>query len=206
MPGDLASGFYGMSNPVKSALGAVNVAVPGDQRACSNGEVLGLGGLSDGALAATGVLCAVPIPVDVGQTITKVSVYVGGQAEGTGTHAFAAIYSGIAVPALLRQSTDLTGATAVGPVNARFDFTLSTPYMITATDAPNGFIYAGVAVTATTVPTVASSATPTAINYQLGANSPLFLSLTAGSALGATAAATIASPAAKAVAPIITLS
>lgn len=205
MPGDLASGFYPLSSPIKAALGMVNALQSGDGPARSNAEYLGFGGWTDGALAATGVLAAVAIPVDWGQQFTKVSIFVGATGEGTGSHAFAALYSGIAVPALLAQSADTTGATAIA-ASARFDFTLASTVLASPTNAPNGFLYAGVAITATQVPTAAVVSTPTAVGYQLSTNAPLFFSATAGSALGATAAATIASPTAKAVAPIVVLS
>lgn len=200
---DLASGKYPEANPYVSLLAGLNNVVNPTVPYFSNMSY-GFGNITDGALAATGVGCFVPIPVDVGSVISKVSILAGATAEATGTHMFAAIYSGIAVPALLAQSADNVGAAAVG-ASARFDFTLATAQLITSALAPSGFIYAGLAVTAGTVPTAASVATPTGINYQWTTTSPLFLSLTAGSALGATAAATIASPAAKAVAPIVIL-
>lgn len=200
---DLVRGKYPITHPFSKLWGTFN-ASQSDLAVRSNAEWFGLSGISDGALAATGVAAAVPVPVEPGDTFTKLRLFVGAAAEATGTHAYVALYSGIAVPALLSQSVDATGATAVGPVNAPFDFTLPST-TITQAQAPNGYIYASIAITATTVPTVMAVGTPTAVGYQLFTNAPLFFSATHGSGLVGVAPATIASPAAKAVAPIVAL-
>lgn len=200
---DLLSGGYAQSNPLRALLGQLANTAQGNLAARSNIE-WGIGNPSDGALAGTGVSAAVPIPVDYGQIITKVSILVGATAEGTGTHAFMALYSGIATPALMAQSADDTGAAAAA-ASAIYTRTLATAQLITPTNAPNGFIYASVCFTAGTVPTCLAVATPTAVGYQWTTNGPLFLSATHGSAQGATAAATITTPAAKAVAPVVIL-
>ena len=208
---DLVDGRYPEFNPMWAAIGQLTNAAQSDIPARSNLEYLSLGTLTDGALAATGVGCFVPIPVDVGTVVSNVSLPIGATPGGTMTHQFAAIYSGIAVPALIAQSTDTTNA-AIG-ASAVLTYALTTPTAITAAQAPNGYVYAGVAITATTIPTAAGISTPTAVGYQWftgstvpKGNSPLFFAATAGAALAGTAAATIASPSAKAVAPIIVLS
>jgi hypothetical protein len=200
---DLTSGRYPETNPLWSALGQSANATQSDVPARTNAEYFGLGGLADGALAATGVGCFVAVPIDIGTVVSKVSLLVGATAGGTITHQFAAIYSGIATPALIAQSADTTSA-AIAASGAA-SWSLTAPQTITAAQAPNGYIYAGVAITATTVPTAAVVAVPTAVGYQWFPNSPLFFSATAGTALAGTAAATIASPAAKAVAPLVFL-
>lgn len=202
---DLVDGRYPQFNPFMALLGQLTNVAQGDIPARSNLEYFGAGNLVDGALAATGIGCAVPIPVDVGTVISKISILTGATAGGTMTNQFAALYVGSGTaPALIGQSTDTTSA-AIG-AKALLGWSLTTPVAITSTHAPNGFVYALIAITATTVPTAATVATPAGINYQWnGTASPLFLSLTAGSALAGTAAATIASGAAKAVAPIVIL-
>jgi len=201
----LIRGRYPATSPFAKLTGLAGNASQGNLAVRSNMEY-GLGNLTDGALAATGVACAVAVPVEAGDTFTKISILVGAAAEGTGTHSFAALYSGIATPALLAQSTDKTGATEVGPVNAKYDFTLASAVTVTPATAPFGFIYASIVVVATTVPTAAAVAIPTAVGYKWFTDGPLFLSATHGSGLTATAPATIASPAAKAVAPLVFLS
>jgi hypothetical protein len=201
--GSLSGGRYPFNSPWQALLGNLaNVADP-TQPARSNLEWFGLGNETDGALAATGVCCAVAIPVDPGQVITKVSLIVGATPESGGSHAFAAVYSGIAVPGLIGQATDVTGAAAIG-ASARFDFSLTAAQKISAAQAPNGFVYASISITGT-VPTALVVATPAGINYQWTPNGPLFLAMTHGAAVAGTAPATIASPAAKAVAPIVIL-
>jgi hypothetical protein len=179
---DLVRAGYPVTDWIRSLTGLAGNTQQGNLAVRTNARWLGISGVSDGALAATGVACAVPVPVEVGDIISKVSLLVGATAEATGTHAFAALYSGIATPALLGQSVDNTSA-----------------------NAPNGFVYASIMVAGGTIPTAASVAVPTAVGYQWFSSGPLFLSATHGSGLTATAPATIASPAAKAVAPLVFL-
>lgn len=199
---DLVDGRYPQTNPLWSALGQLTNITQSDIPARSNAEYFGID-TADNAIGATGVGIFVPVPVDVGTIVSKVTILVGATAGATMTHQFAAIYSGIATPALIAQSTDTTSAAI--PASAAASWTLSSPQLITSALAPNGFIYAGVAITAATVPTAASQATPTATSYQWFSNSPLFFSATAGSALGGTAASTIASPTKAATAPLVFL-
>lgn len=202
---DLVDGRYPEYNPLMALLGQLSNVGQGDIPFRSNLEYFGAGNLADGALAATGVGCAVPVPVDVGTTVSKISILTGATAGATMTNQFAALYAGTgASPALIGQSTDTTSA-AIG-AKALVGWSLTTPQTITSAQAPNGFVYALIAITAATVPTAVTQATPAGVNYQWnGTASPLFLSLTAGSSLAGTAAATIASAAAKAVAPIVIL-
>lgn len=202
---DLVRGRYPVTSPLASLTGLAGNATQGNIAVRSNWSWFGLGNPTDGALAATGVGCAVAIPVEIGDTFTKISILAGATAEATGTHAIAGLYSGIATPALLGQSADNTGAAAVA-ASAKFDFTLTSAVTITAATAPNGFIYASIAIAASTIPTAAVMSIPTAIGYQWYSNGPLFLSATHGSSLTATMPATIATPSAKAVAPIVLLS
>ena len=147
------------------------------------------------------VACAVPIPVEVGDILSKVSILVGATAAETPTHSFAALYSGIAVPALLAQSKD--GETAAVAASGKFDFTLASQVEVTPEMAPNGFLYADISLTATVIPTAAVVAIPTAIGYKWFTGGPLFLSATHGAALAGKAAATITGLAATAVAPLV---
>lgn len=199
----LIHGHYPQTNPEFALLGGLTNIVNSSIPARSNAEWLGISGISDGALAATGIGCFVPIPVEPGTVISKISILVGATAGGTMTHQFAALYSGIAVPALIGQSTDTTNAAIAASGLA--SWTLTAAQQITPAQAPNGFIYAEIAITASTIPTAASVGVPTAVGYQWFTGGPLFLSATAGSALLGTAAATCASPAAKAVAPLVFL-
>lgn len=198
----LVKGHYGLQSPIWSALGGLSNVVQANYPARSNFE-WALGSITDGALAASGVAAVVAIPMDPGVVISKVSIIVGATAASTPTHQFAALYSGIAVPALIGQSTDTT--TAAIAASAVYSWTLTSSQLITNAQCPNGFIYAAFSITGTTIPTAAALSIPTAVGYQWATNAPINLSATAGSSLAGTAAATVASPAAKAVAPIVIL-
>jgi len=171
----------------------------------SNVGYLGLAAHTDGAIAATGVCCAVPVPVAQGDVITTVSYPVGATVNSSPTHQFAAIYSGIATtPALVGQSTD-TG-TAVIAQNALLSYTLAAPITITTAMAPYGYVYASLAITATTLPSALGvTLLATAAEYPWFAHSPLFFCMTHGSAVGGTAPSTIASASAKAFCPYVIL-
>lgn len=204
MPGDIVSGGYPLTNPLLGLLGGLSNVVQSNIPARSNLE-WGIGDLSDGALAATGVGIVVPCPVAFGTVVSKVSVLIGATAGATMSHQFAALYQGTgAAPALMAQSADTTSA-AIG-ASALASWTLATPQVITPTNAPSGFVYVLLSITATTVPTAVSMSAPTGIQYQwVGTTSPLKLAATAGSSLGGTAAATIASPSGAAVGPVVLL-
>ncbi|HEY4452403.1 MAG TPA: hypothetical protein VGN13_12510 [Solirubrobacteraceae bacterium] len=193
------------TNQINSLLGFQNL-VEANKPARSNAHAFGLSTWTDGALAATGVGCVVAIPVQPGDTISRVGILVGATAGATMTNQFAALYAGTgAKPALLGQSKDTTSAAIAAEKLA--EWTLESPIELTATTAPNGFIYVEVAITAATIPTAAAVATPKALQPSggYGPNAPLFLSATAGSALAGTAQAEITSPTSKAVAPIVIL-
>ncbi|MGP0053660.1 MAG: hypothetical protein ACLPZR_33130 [Solirubrobacteraceae bacterium] len=182
------------------------VANPGVP-ARSNIRFLGVSAQADQALATTGVCLATPIPVVEGDVITNVNVPIGATAGATLTHGFAAIYSGIGVPALLGQSTDI-GATAAIVHEKVYPFALATPIQVTPANAPNGFVYASISFSqsAGTIPTaVGAVLLATAAHYQWFATGPLFFSATHGSAVGGTAPATIASPAVVATCPFVIL-
>jgi hypothetical protein len=208
---DLVSGRYPQSNALQAFFGATAESSQANIPIRSNIEFpVYSGPLVDTASMGgptTGVSVAVPVPVDVGATYSKVSVMIGATAASTPTHSFAALYSGTAVtsPPLIGQSTDIT-TTAI-PASARFDWTLTTPATITAAQAPYGFVYVAVCVTATT--TVPSAVTTpcgaAAAQYRWFTGTPLYYSQTAGSAQTGTAAATLIFASALLVAPVVAL-
>lgn len=171
----------------------------------SNLQYLGIASHADGAVAASGVCCAVPIGVAPGDTFSTISVPIGATAAVTPTHSFGALYSGLAVPALLGQSPD--GLTAAVAANGRLDFTLAAPITVTQAQAPNGFIYASFSLTAVTLPTALGVAIQTgAAAYRWFTGMPLFYALTHGAAVGGVAPATITGQAVKSPAPYVILS
>lgn len=203
---DLVRGKYHVTSPFWSAVtGQASNASQVNIAPRSNVEVTGANALTDGTALTTQVATAVAIPVEIGDVISKVTVFVGATPAGTPTNSFAALYSGITVPALLGQSVD--GATAAIAASGAFVFTLPAPILVTAANAPYGYIYASVMVKATSVPSLASVTVATAVSYKWYTNGPLGLgALAHGSALTTTAPATITGQAAQAVTPIVVLS
>lgn len=209
----LVAGRYPLRNSLWSVLGRPTNASDPDRPARTNLEYTGIGGLADTAASlASGVMTAVMVPVDHGAVITTVSVLVGATAASTPTHSFAALYSGttVAAPPLIGQSTD--GTSAAITASARFDFTLTTPQLITPTNAPYGFVWAAISVTGTAVPSlVTGPSNAAAAQYAwftnfAGGQSTAAFSITSGSAVGGTAPATLVYASQKLVAPIVFLS
>jgi|HubBroStandDraft_5_1064220.scaffolds.fasta_scaffold01162_12 hypothetical protein len=181
-----------------------NLRQLGNEARPARSNVSSMSTFADGALAATGVGCFVPVEAAPGDVFTRVNVPIGATAGGTMTHQFAALYAGTgAEPVLIGQSTDTTSAAIAEKKLAGWN--LTTPVTVTEAMAPHGFVYAEIAITATTIPSAATYGTPAGTNYQWGTNAPLFFSFTAGTALAGTAAAKIESAAAKVVAPVVIL-
>lgn len=135
----------------------------------------------------SGRMSVMTVPLHAGDIVTTLSFFVGGTAAATVTHAWAALYS--PTGALIVQSTD-NPAQSLGS-NSETDFVVATPYLV----INEGMYQVGVMVAATTANsfaahqlTVPASASSIAGSVSLGANY--------GSGLGATAPATLTSPAA----------
>lgn len=211
---DLVSAGLPTAFPWTALLGGYTNAAQANLPVRSNAEWLGITNASSTALVATGVAAIVPVPVVPGVQVTNVSVITTASASSP-THAWAALYQGTgSAPALIAQTTD-AGSAAIG-TSAFFSFSFSSAQSLTATQVPFGYVYAAISVTASTVCNVMTVAAPasgvnTAWNAMAGgsgkiANLPLWVSLTAGSSLGATAASTIASGSAATTAPLVFLS
>lgn len=153
MPADLVGGSYHLYNPIWTALGRpantnqANIAVR------TNLYYLGASTIVDSATAATkkGIFAA--IPVEPGDVISKVSVAVGATEGETITASFTAIYAGLEKEGLvLGQST----SKAENVVKEKlWTQELKEKVEITTTNAPFGYIYAGLFIEGTTIPTLA---------------------------------------------------
>lgn len=210
---DLTSGHYPQMASLQALVGNVGNVAQANVPVRSNLELMGVfaGPLVDTAgasVAASGVMAAVPVPVDVGMVISKISILVGATGASTPTHNFGALYSGttVASPPLIGQSTD--GTTAAIAASTRFDFTLTTPNVVTPAQAPWGYIWVAYAFTVTT--TLPSQVTipcgAAAAQYRWFTNTPLYFSQTSGSAVGATAPATLVNASTLTVAPVVFVS
>ena len=209
----LVRGRYPVSNPLWASLGQATNIANTSQPIRSNAEWFGLAGITDQAAATiTAKANGVAVPVDVGMTITKVGFAVGATAAATSTHTNVALYAGgLAAPTKLgTQSTDNTAGNGGFPASAWNLITLGGGgYTVTATDAPAGYIYVSLGITATTQPSLAGWSTPAAVFYTWSAlnsatTNPLFFNgaYTGG---GAAAPATLATGAVTAVVPLVVL-
>lgn len=206
MSGDLVSGGYPLTNPF-AALGLAANAVQGNIVARSNLQYGILGSLQDAAAAlVTGDLTYVPVPVNIGDVFSTVTVQVGATAASTPTHAWAALYSGVLTTAKILGTQSADSTTTAIAASSQLAFTLGTKYIIQPGDAPFGYILVGLSATASTVPSLMSGTVPTAIQKAWATNVPL-IGATYSSALGATAPAsiTLASASALATPPVVFL-
>lgn len=206
MSDDLVGGRYPLTYPFAKALGLKSNSAQVNISARSNLEYLGLGDLADTAAAlSSGTMTLVPIPVEIGDLIEYVDVFVGATAASTPTHSWAALYN---ESGAILGSQSVDGATAAIAASGVSTFTLGGGgYIVGVADAPNGFIYAGVSVTASTVPSLAAASIATAVGYQLYSSGPAFYAAHSGSALGASAPAsvTLSSATVQAGVPVVVL-
>ena len=208
MSGDLVGGSYPLTYPFRKGLGLPANATQGNISPRSNLELPFLGNLADQAAAlVSGVITLVAIPVEIGDEITKVSVLVGATAAATPTHQWAALYSGALTTAALQGAQSADGTSTAISASGRLDFALATSVLVTATNAPYGYVYAAISVTAGTVPSLISATCAAAGQYAWYADTPLFAATT-GSAVGGAAPATLtlASGTASAKVPAVFLS
>jgi hypothetical protein len=141
---------------------------------------------------ATGVMTAVPLWLKAGDKVTNLSFLSGATAAATLTHWWFALYSSAATPALLAQSADQVAA--AWAADTWKTLALSAPQTITA----SGIYYAACMVAATTVPSLIGTRGAKAL-----VTGETVLGQTSGSALTATATATLAAPTAVRQLPLV---
>ena len=199
----LVRGGYPVNHAIRKFTGGLANASQANLAARSNQEWVGVASADTAAIAASGTAVAVAVPVEIGDVVSRITVLVGATAAGTPTNAFAAVYSGIAVPALLSQSV----SSGAGVVNASgaFTFVLATPVTATYASAPTGFLYVSLVFAATVTPSVATTLVAAAVGYKAFPNSPLFLAATHGTGLSTAAPATIATPTTISTVPVVYL-
>ncbi|MFF6829639.1 hypothetical protein [Streptomyces longwoodensis] len=147
-------------------------------------------GLDDVAALTSGVMTSAALYLQDGDTISALTFISAGTAAGSPTNYWFALYSGAG--ALLAQSADQTSA--AWAADTAKTLALSSAVKI----SKSGIYYAAIAVAATTVPTLVGT---TGARPHLTGESNL--AQTSGSALTATAPATIATPAFKRQVPLV---
>jgi hypothetical protein len=152
----------------------------------------------DMAIAATGVELAVAVPLQYGDLVTSIAFVVGGTAAGSPTAGYVCLRS--PAGALLAQSADL-GSTARA-ANTAYSIALATPQLITVP----GMYLVGVSFTASTVPTLRGvTLGNAAVAGNIASLGGVVLVKSHGSAVGATAPATVATPTTTAAVPYLVL-
>lgn len=149
-------------------------------------------GLDDEAVLATGVMSSMPLWLNAGDVVANLTFISGATAAVTPTNQWAALYSTAATPALLSQSPD--GTTGAWAADTAKTFTLGTAQKVTS----SGIYWVALMVAAATPPSLVGC---------VGAKPVLTgegnLGQTSGSALTATAPATIVTPAFKRQVPLV---
>lgn len=142
---------------------------------------------ADLAALTTQVMLSVAVPLEVGDVVTNITFKSGATAAGTPTNYWFALYSNAATPALLAQSADQL--TAAWAANTAVTLALATAQTILTA----GVYYAAIMVKATTPPSLLGGSLALA-GAAASIRSSKVLAQTSGSALVATAPATIATP------------
>jgi len=184
---------------IRDALGYLNPAGPANGTfGRANLPRLGLmdsGGDTGSAPLVTQVMTSVPLFLTAGDVVTNLTFHSGQTAAGTPTNYWAALYDTQATPALLAQSADQT--TAAWAAFTAKTLALSAPVTISKT----GVYWAALMVKATTVPSLLGCLVPKPI-----LTGERNLAQSSGSALVATAPATIATPTVQSFAPLVVAS
>lgn len=142
----------------------------------------------------TAVMTTVALPLQAGVTVTNLTVKSGATPAGTPTAYWLALYS--PAGALLSQSADQTST--AWAANTVKTLALATPQLVSTA----GVYYAAIMVAATTPPTLIGKTVGIA-GAAASILSSKVLAQTSGSALAATAPATIASPTTIATVPLV---
>lgn len=185
---DLVGAGYPISRPLLALLGGNSNLVQPNVPIKTNLD-FGLGGLVDAALAATGSINAVAVPVSPGDVFTKLSVMVGASAGSPSGWGFLFTGTGSApgtagaAPTLIAQSASATTPMAASTL---YSFTFTSPVVISAVQAPYGYIYAAISTvqTSTASPSFVAMTAAAATQYPWFPTSPVALYATSGSTTG----------------------
>ncbi len=191
MPTEKFGSRWGQQDQLWNLLGRPTNATNTDVPARSNFWGMGLGTLVDQATVATKKGAFAAIPVQEGDVISKITFIIGATAGKTAMFSFAALYSGETTKkeGLLLGQSKVAEAEIVA--SKPLTETLEKPVTITSTNAPNGYVYAGLTVEATTIQTMIGVAIPTAGQYEWLKGSPEAFAVTLAQKAKSEAAAKI---------------
>lgn len=204
---DLVGAGYPISNPLMALLGG-SMNLSQSNVPIKSNLSFGLGGLTDVALAGTGSVNTMAVPVSPGDVFTKITVLVGASAGSPSGWGFLFTGTGSAPgttgaqPTLIAQTASATTPmTAASP----YSFTFAAPVTITAAQCPSGFVYAAFypVQTSTASTSFVSMTCAAAAQYLYYPTSPVSLYSTSAST---TAFATLGTSTARASVPVVLLS
>jgi hypothetical protein len=223
---DLVGAGYPTGNAITALLGGTGNGVSPNVPVYTNAYFAAFGGggnlqdVSGQASGASGSVWSVAVPITPGAVISKISWVVG--ATGTAcssavTNLWSALYTGTgsapgttnAQPVLIGATASLSGASVTA--SQLLTFTLSSVQTITATQAPNGFIYAafsenvGGASPNVTEFSRISFACASAAMYPWYSTSPYSLYMSSNGGTGASVPANIGTATRQANPPIVLL-
>lgn len=147
---------------------------------------------SDVGVLTTAVMTSTPIFLSAGEAVTNLTFRSGATAAVTPTNWWFALYDTATTPALIAQTADQT--TTAWAANTTKTLALTAAYTVTK----SGYYWASLMVAAATPPTLVG-----ARYFPAMVAGERSLGQTSGSALAATAPATIATPTAVQFAPFV---
>jgi hypothetical protein len=205
MPADLVGGSYATEDQIWKFFGRPRNATQQNIAARSNIWAFGYGAPLDSATAATkkGVFAA--IPVQEGDVISKVSCLIGATEGKTGVKSFVALYSGTtAKKEAVLQAQSKVKEVAIKPKLILTE-ELESSVLITSANAPNGYVFAGLIVEATTINTQIGTKVVAAAQKAWFATGPEAFAVEAEQKEAGVAAATIKTETAVELVPYIFL-
>lgn len=163
MPADLVGGSYHVYDPVWTAIGRLANAKQPNIAARTNLHWHGLQ-VAEKVLV-TGKQQIAAVPVEWGDIISKISVPIAATEGEAASETFVCLYEGVEASKKAKLLSQGKSVTAAVKKEKLFTQALEKEIEITSTNAPNGYIYAGICSTATTMAVIANVAIkPKALN------------------------------------------
>lgn len=151
--------------------------------------------VSNLAIAATGVVLTVAVPLNFGDIVANISFVVGTTAAGTPTAGYAALRT----PAGVVVATSADFGSTARAANTAYTAAMTTAYLVSTP----GLYLVDISFTASTVPSLLGVSLANAVLAGAVISGMPVLAQSHGSAVGATAPATIATPTTLATIPYL---
>lgn len=173
MPADLVGGGYHLYNPEFTELGRGTTNVTqGNIPGRSNLVWHGAGSITESTLTTEKTLLAA-VPVEWGDVISKITIPFTVKVKAAAV-IFVALYEGLEVGKAAKLIAQSTPTTAEVKLETNYTGELTKSVLITTSNAPNGYVYAGVCVEAASEPGSVAAWKPKAKGVFYGATSPVW--------------------------------